>query len=75
MWERYGDTWVLKELPFITVEPLLMVKGGRAWVACCGGRLVPHISPSTNSADVMRRTEKYYDERIEMTPVKERGLW
>lgn len=74
MWTRHGDTWRLTELPFITVEPIIMTNNGRAWVACCCGRMVPQIAPGPNSADVMRRTLQYYEERIEIKAVQERGL-
>lgn len=74
MYMRHGDTWRLKELPFITVEPIIMTDNGQAWAACCGGRLVPQIAPSPSSADVMQRTLQYYEERIEISAVQERGL-
>lgn len=74
MWQRYGNTWVYKEMPIITVEPFAQEgqpNGPKVWQACCGGRPVPQIAPSSSSADVMTRTEKYYDARIEMTTVNQ----
>ncbi len=70
MWKRYGNIWVMQEMPIITVEPFL-VSGQFVWKACCGGRPVEQIEPGTNSAEVMTRTRKYYDDRIEMTSVKQ----
>lgn len=55
MWTRYGNIWVMKEMPIITVEPFHS-DGLYLWKACCGGRPVEQIKPSTNSAEVMRRT-------------------
>lgn len=71
MWKRYGNIWVMKEMPIITVEPFL-VSGSFVWKACCGGRPVPQITPSTNSAEVMRRAEAYYDARIDLSPAEQR---
>ena len=74
MWQRYGNIWVCKELPIITIEPFAaegQPDGPKVWHACCGGRPVPQIAPSSSSVEVMKRAEKYYDDRIEMTTVKE----
>jgi len=71
MWQRYGNVWVMKEMSIITVEPF-QSDGLYLWKACCGGRPVEQIKPSTNSAEVMRRTEQYYDARIELSPAERR---
>lgn len=71
MWRRYGNVWVMKEMPIITIEPFL-VDGQFIWKACCGGRPVPQITPSANSAEVMRRAEAYYDARIDLSPAERR---
>lgn len=77
MWERRGNIWVHKEMPIITIQPLqadggpVMINGHHLWAACCGGRPVLQIPPSTNSAEVMMQAEKYYDARIEMTTVNQ----
>ena len=77
MWQRYGNIWVCKEMPIITVEPFPVIgppgspKNKFLWKCCCGGRPVEQIEPGTDSAEVMRRTEKYYDSRIEMASVKQ----
>ena len=46
MWKRYGNIWVCKEMPIITVEPFPIIgqpgspKNRFLWKACCGGRPV-----------------------------------
>lgn len=72
-WTREGNIWILEELPFITVVPLEINGVVEGWHACCGGRPVLQIAPSYNSLEVMERTEKYYDARIELTSVQ--GEW
>ena len=78
MWKRYGNIWVMQEMPIITIEPFPVLgppgspKNRFLWKACCGGRPVPQIEPGTDSAEVMRRTEKYYDSRIELSPAERR---
>lgn len=78
MWKRYGNIWVYKEMPIITVEPFPVLgepgspKNQFVWKACCGGYAVQQIEPGTDSAEVMRRTEQYYDARIEMTTAERR---
>ena len=69
MWKRYGNIWVCQEMTFLTIEPFVaegQPDGPRVWKACCGGRPVPQIEPSTSSTEVMMRAEKYYDARIKM---------
>ena len=68
MWEQHGNIWLFVRMPIITIEP----DGKGSWQACCGGRPVPQIPAGASLRDVMRRTVRYYDERIEMEPVKER---
>lgn len=77
MWKRYGNIWVMQEMPIITVEPFLVLepkkkRSQHLWKACCGGRPVEQIEPGTDSAEVMRRTEQYYDARIELSPAERR---
>lgn len=78
MWTRCGNIWVMKEMPIITVEPFPVPvppggpKNHFIWKACCGGRPVEQIKPSTDSAEVMRRTEQYYDARIDLSPAERR---
>ena len=67
MWEQCGNIWIYINLPIITIEP----DGQGNWQACCGGRPVPQIPPGDSLGEVMMRTVRYYDERIEMTSVKE----
>ena len=71
MWKRYGNIWICQEMPIITVEPF-HCNGLYLWTACCGGRPVQQIKPGTNSAEVMRRTEQYYDARIDLSPADQR---
>lgn len=77
MWTRYGNIWFYNEMPIVTVEPFQVTwpigsPKSYLWKACCGGRPVEQIKPGTNSAEVMRRAEQYYDARIEMEAIKER---
>lgn len=78
MWKRYGNIWVMQEMPIITVEPFPVLgppgspKNKFLWKACCGGRPVEQIEPGTDSAEVMRRAEQYYDARIELSPAERR---
>ena len=69
MWEQCGNIWIYINLPIITIEP---TQDHTGWQACCGGRPVPQIPPGENLGEVMMRTVKYYDDRIEMTSVKEK---
>lgn len=71
MWENDGFIYIYHNLPIITIEP---TEDHTGWQACCGGRPVPQIPPGENLGEVMMRTVKYYDNRIEMTSVKERWL-
>lgn len=68
MWEKHGNIWINVIMPIITIEP---DENGN-WQACCGGRPVPQIPAGESFSDVMVRTSRYYDARIEMEPVKER---
>lgn len=72
MWQNKGEIWVYKELPFISIEPFKDDGGELMWRTCCGGRPVPQIPPSASLGELIMQTIRYYDERIEMTPVKER---
>lgn len=78
MWKRYGNIWVFQEMPIITIEPFPVLgppgspKNRFVFKACCGGRPVEQIEPSTNSAEVMRRAEAYYDARIDLSPAEQR---
>lgn len=67
-WEQNGSIWVCKPMPIITIEPTQDHSG---WQACCGGRPVPQIPPGDNLGEVIMRTARYYEDRIEMTSVKE----
>lgn len=77
MWIRYGNIWVMQEMPIITIEPFPVLgkpgnpKNRFLWKACCGGHPVEQIEPSASSAEVMMRAEKYYDARIDVTTVKQ----
>lgn len=72
MWEKNGSIWVYTSMPIITIAPGNGPDGQTIWHACCGGRPVLQISPSTNLGELMMRTVKYYDDRIETETVKER---
>ena len=72
MWQNNGSIWVYTPMPIITIAPGNGPDGQTIYHACCGGRPVPQIQPSANLGELMMRTVKYYDDRIEMTPVKEK---
>ena len=72
MWQNNGSIWVFVLMPIITIEPGTGPDGQTIYHACCGGRPVPQIPPSNSLGELMMRTVKYYDDRIEMQPVKER---
>ena len=40
--------------------------GGAIWRACINGRLIGSIAGATSSRDVMRRTEEYFERRVEL---------
>ena len=72
MWQNKGGIWVYQKLPFVSIEPFKDESGEVMWRTCCGGRPVPQISPSDSLGELMMDTVKYYNDRIEMEPVKER---
>lgn len=72
MWRNNGSMWVYMPMPIITIQPGNSPDGQTVWHACCGGRPVPQIPQSTNLCELMNQTVRYYDERIELQPVKER---
>lgn len=72
MWQNNGSIWVCVTMPIITIEPSHGPDGQTIYHACCGGRPVPQIPPNTSFGELMMQTFKYYDERIDMQPVKER---
>lgn len=72
MWQNNGSIWVYMPMPFITIQPGNGPDGQTIYYACCGGRPVPQIPPCTSLQVLMVDTVKYYDDRIEMTPVKEK---
>lgn len=72
MWQNNGSIWIYTPMPIITVELVSGPDGKPIYHACCGGRPVPQIPPSYNLGELMIQTVKYYDDRIEMQPVKER---
>ena len=75
MWQRNGTIWIYNPMPIITIEPCTFPDGQTGWQACCGGRPVPHIQPCDSLGEMMMLTVKYYDDRIDMTTVKERWNW
>lgn len=72
MWRNNGSIWVYIPMPIITIEPRSGPDGETIYYACCGGRPVPQIPPSGSLSDLMHQTIRYYDDRIEMEPVKEK---
>lgn len=66
MWEKDGSIWIYRGMPIITIEPC-----ETGYQACCGGRPVPQIQPGENLGEVMMRTVRYYNDRIETETVKE----
>lgn len=70
LWIYRDGVWILTVAPFITVRLMLFDCGDRLWAACCGGKPVEHISPSTSASVVMHRAWDYYDARIDLVSDK-----
>lgn len=71
MWHKSGSIWIFEPLNFITIQPTRGPDGQELWETFCGGRPVPQIPKNSSLGELMMQTVKYYDDRIEMTPVKE----
>ena len=64
-WIRQGNVWMMLALPCVTVEAFGS-SGGAIWRACINGRPVGSIAGAPSSRDVMRRTEEYFERRVEL---------
>lgn len=64
-WIRNGNTWTMAQMPCVTVEAFGS-SGGAIWRACVNGRPVGAIAGAPGSAEVMRRTEEYFDHRVQL---------
>lgn len=70
LWERSGNKWFLRPLPFVTVEPVgfALADGSvhNAWQAFCSGNPLDNMPISKNSEEVKRAVFRYYDDRLEL---------